>query len=189
MSLKVAVLGSTRGSNLTPLYHLLKQENIPAEIVLVLSDKADAPILERAHDLAIPTQWVSAQGLTREAYAEKLTQILNAQGVELVVLIGFMRILAANFTRMWSGKVINVHPSLLPKHAGLMDLDVHRAAIEAKEVESGCSVHLVTEEIDAGKILVQKSCPIVTAETPESLKVKVQGLESSALMEAIRLFC
>jgi len=189
MSLKVAILGSTRGSNLTPLYQLLAKEHISAEITLVLSDKETAPILERARELHIPAKWISAKGLTREEYGQVLTEVLQNEGVELIVLIGFMRILAGSFTQAWPGKIINVHPSLLPKHAGLMDLDVHRAAIEAGDAESGCSVHVVTEEVDAGKILVQKSCPIMPGETPETLKAKVQGLESSALMEAIGLFC
>ncbi len=189
MSLKIAILGSTRGSNLEPLFRQIKAAALPVEIVLVLSDKKEALILERAKNLSLTAQFLSAKDLTREAYGELLNQTLKQHQVDLVVLVGFMRILDKSFTQKWTGKVINVHPSLLPKHAGLMDLQVHAAAINAGDHESGCTVHLVEEIVDAGTVLIQKTCPITAGDTPESLKAKIQALEVPALVEAIKLFC
>ena len=189
MSIKIAVLGSTRGSNLEPLVRLIETTQLPAEIVLVVSDRENTLILPRAKNLSIPTQLMSAAGLSREAYGEKLTALFRQYRIDLIVLIGYMRILAANFTEQWSGHIINVHPSLLPKHGGLMDLEVHAAVLAAGDTESGCTVHLVDEHVDSGKILVQKSCLIAQGETCESLKAKIQALEVPALLDAIALFC
>ena len=189
MSLNLAILGSTRGSNLEPLYRLIQNNHMPVELVLVMSDKENALILEQAKRLQIATLFVSAKGMSREDFGEKLNKIFFENHIDLIVLIGFMRILAANVTQQWPGHIINVHPSLLPKHAGLMDLNVHEAVIAAGDTESGCSVHLVEEEVDAGKILVQKRCVVTPNETPQSLKAKVQSLEVPALLEAIELFC
>lgn len=187
MSIKIAVLGSTRGTNLEPLFRLLASKQIGAEIVLVVSNREDALILERAKQLGIPAQFLADAGISREAYGKKLTALLQQHHIDLIVLIGFMRILAADFTKQWAGHIINIHPSLLPKHAGLMDLQVHRAAIAAGDTASGCTVHLVDEQVDGGKILVQKSCAIAPDETDESLKAKVQVLEVPALLDAIEI--
>src|SRR3990167_9219384 len=188
MSLKIAILGSTRGSNLEPLFHLIKTKQRSAEIVLVVSDREHALILASAKQLGIPTEFLSAAGLSREAYGQNLTALFHQHHIDLIVLIGFMRLLASNFTAQWSRHVINVHPSLLPKYAGLMDLEVHAAVLAAGDTMSGCTVHFVEEKVDAGQILVQKRCSIVDGETCDSLKVKVQALEVVALLEAIELF-
>lgn len=189
MRVRIAILGSTRGSNLEPLVEHIKAAHLPVEIVLVLSDKADALILERAKSLKLPLCFLSAKGLTREEYGEHLDAALKVHQVDVVLLIGFMRILAGSFTQKWAGKILNVHPSLLPKHAGLMDLQVHAAAIDAGDSESGCTVHVVEEIVDGGKILIQKKCVLAPNETPQSLKSKVQALEVPALVEALKLFC
>jgi len=104
------------------------------------------------------------------------------------MLVGFMRIVSAEFCREWQGRIINVHPSLLPKHAGGMDLEVHRAVLEAQEEESGCTVHIVTEEVDGGPVVVQPRVKVLSGDTPESLKARVQAEEGPALLEAVRLF-
>jgi phosphoribosylglycinamide formyltransferase-1 len=187
MKTNIAILGSTRGSHLQPLFESLQQKSLQAQITLVLSDQKNAGILERAKLLNIPHEFLSAQGLSREAYGEILSALLKKHEIDLVILIGFMRILSPQFTQDFSGRAINIHPSLLPKHAGLMDLQVHTAAIEAGETQSGCTVHYVEAEVDKGKILIQKSCPISPNETPESLKIKVQALEVPALIQAIQL--
>ncbi len=186
MSLKIAVLGSTRGSNLEPLLRAIKTKELATEIRLVISDRPDALILERAKNLGLLTSVLPGKGQSREEYGIHLDAVLKQHEIDLVVLIGFMRILAAEFTDKWKGKVLNVHPSLLPKHAGLMDLQVHAAVIAAGESESGCTVHAVEAVVDGGKILVQKRCALSPSETPESLKAKVQALEVPALIEAIQ---
>jgi phosphoribosylamine--glycine ligase/phosphoribosylglycinamide formyltransferase/phosphoribosylformylglycinamidine cyclo-ligase/phosphoribosylamine--glycine ligase/phosphoribosylformylglycinamidine cyclo-ligase len=127
--------------------------------------------------------------LSREQYDAECTAVLAGAGVEYVLLVGYMRILSAEFTEYWAGRCINVHPSLLPKHAGGMDLAVHQAVIDAKETESGCTIHEVTEEVDGGPIVVQKVVKVESSDTAESLKAKVQALEGPAFIEAIQKKC
>lgn len=179
----IAILGSTRGSHLPALTANLTP--LSAKIALVVSDRQDAMILERAKTLKLPSHYLDPKGLTREAYAEKLDKILQQHRIDLVLLLGFMRILDGSLTQKWQGSILNVHPSLLPHYAGLMDLQVHRAVLAKGDTESGCTVHEVTDVVDGGKILVQKRCVISPDETPESLKAKVQRLEKEALLEAL----
>lgn len=183
--IRLGILGSTRGTNLLAIVEAIQQQTLSASIAIVISNKADALILERAKSYHLPTQWVEAKGLTREAYDEKVSALLQDQAVDLVVLIGYMRILSEPFVKQWENKIINVHPSLLPAFAGMMDVDVHRAVLQAGVKETGCTVHYVTKEVDAGPIVTQLRCPVLTDDTPESLKTRVQALEGKALIEAI----
>ena len=179
----IAILGSTRGSHLPAL--AAATTTFSAQIALVISDRQEAIILERAKTLNVPSRYLSAEGLTREAYGEKLHTILQQHRIDIIVLLGFMRILAGSLTQKWQGKLLNVHPSLLPHYAGLMDLNVHQAVLANGDDESGCTVHEVTDVVDGGKILIQKKCKVSVGETPESLKAKVQKLEKEALLEAL----
>jgi phosphoribosylglycinamide formyltransferase-1 len=183
--IRLGILGSTRGTNLQAIIEAIRAKSLPASIEIVISNKSDAYILERAASNQIPHQFVSSAGLDREAYDESISAILQQRSVDLVVLIGYMRILSAAFISQWRDKIINVHPSLLPAHAGKMDLEVHRAVLQQNEKQTGCTVHYVTEEVDAGPILIQKTCPVLSTDTPEILKARVQALEAGALMEAI----
>lgn len=185
--IRLGVLGSTRGTNLQALIDAIAAKQLQASIEMIVSNKRDAYILERAALHQLPHQFVDPKDLTREEYDARVAKLFLSHQIDLVVLIGYMRILSANFISHWQNKIINVHPSLLPAHAGLMDLDVHRAVINANEKQSGCSVHIVTETVDAGPVLLQKSCEVLEDDTPESLKVRVQELEAVALIEAIRL--
>lgn len=184
--LRLGVLGSTRGTHLTAIADAINEKQLAATIEIVYSNKPDAYILERAHALGLNAEWVDATGLTREEYDAKISALFKQHEVELIVLIGYMRILSAAFIQTWKNKIINVHPSLLPAHAGKMDLDVHRAVLVAKELESGCTVHYVTEQVDAGPIVIQKKCEVLLEDTPESLKARVQQCEAVALIEAIK---
>ncbi len=156
--LRIGVLGSTRGTALIPVMEACASGRVHAEIVAVLSNKSSAPILEKGNSLGptVVSKFVSAQGLTREQYDAECTAALLGAGVEYVILVGYMRILSKPFCDFWSGRCINVHPSLLPKHAGGMDLAVHQAVIDAGEEESGCTIHEVTEAVDGGPIVIQK---------------------------------
>ena len=116
-----------------------------------------------------------------------MTSILKKYQVELILLIGFMRILSSEFCLEWQDKILNVHPSLLPKYSGGMDLNVHEAVLANGDSETGCTIHFVTEDVDAGPILVQKRCYIEPNDTAELLKKKVQALEGIAYIEAINL--
>ena len=126
------------------------------------------------------------KGTPRAEYDAEVIKVLREAGVELVMMCGFMRIVSPEFCKDWEGRCINIHPSLLPKHAGGMDLEVHKAVVDAGETESGCTVHLVTEEVDGGPIVVQRMVKVEPGETPESLKAKVQAEEGPAFVDAIR---
>jgi formyltetrahydrofolate-dependent phosphoribosylglycinamide formyltransferase len=186
--LRLGVLGSTRGTDMQAVIDEIEAGRLNARIVLVVSNKADAGILDRARRHGIPATNVGAKGKTREVFDGEVTTLLEDAGVELVLLIGYMRIVSAAFCQRWADRCMNVHPSLLPDFAGGMDLEVHSAVIQAGKPESGCTVHFVTEEVDGGPIVVQERTPVEPGETPESLKAKVQKLEGVAFIKAIQRF-
>jgi formyltetrahydrofolate-dependent phosphoribosylglycinamide formyltransferase len=187
--LRIAILGSTRGTSLQPIIDAVENRILDnVEIALVLSNKKDSGILERASKHDIPTMFVSAKDKSREEYDNKVCNILDFHRIELVLMIGYMRIVSSSFVSRYAERILNVHPSLLPEFAGGMDLDVHSAVLAAKKKESGCTVHFVTEEVDGGPIVVQLKCTIDENETSESLKTKVQTLEGKAFLQAITMF-
>jgi phosphoribosylglycinamide formyltransferase-1 len=195
--IKLGILGSTRGTNLLAIIEAINNQSLAASIDLVISNKPNAMILERAKKHGIKTEVILPKKIdsaisqleTRNAYDEQISTLLKEHQIELVVLIGYMRILSANFVKTWKKKIINIHPSLLPDFAGKMDLAVHQAVLEAGVSETGCTVHYVTEEVDGGPILLQKRCEVVPGESAELLKSRVQALEGSALIEVIKLHC
>jgi formyltetrahydrofolate-dependent phosphoribosylglycinamide formyltransferase len=189
--LRIGVLGSTRGTALIPIIEACKDESFPAEIVAVISNSFDAPILDKGRALGptVASKCVSSKGLTRAQHDAEVTSVLIGAGVDYVLLVGYMRILSKPFCDFWKGRCINVHPSLLPKHAGGMDVQVHQAVIDAKEVESGCTIHEVTEAVDGGPILVQIKVKVESEDTAYSLKAKVQALEGPAFVESIVMYC
>eukprot|EP00523_Entomoneis_sp_CCMP467_P007158 CAMPEP_0168722662 /NCGR_PEP_ID=MMETSP0724-20121128/2713_1 /TAXON_ID=265536 /ORGANISM="Amphiprora sp., Strain CCMP467" /LENGTH=1142 /DNA_ID=CAMNT_0008769341 /DNA_START=106 /DNA_END=3534 /DNA_ORIENTATION=+ len=188
--LRIGVLGSTRGTALLPVMEACANGSINAEIVAVISNKASALILDKGRSLGktVTVKALSAKSLSREQFDAECTSVLMGAGVEFILLVGYMRILSSPFCQFWAGRCINVHPSLLPKHAGGMDLAVHQAVIDAKEAESGCTIHQVTATVDGGPVVVQKRVSVVAGETAESLKAKVQPLEGPAFVEAIEMY-
>lgn len=189
MTIKLAILGSTKGTDMQAIIEAINKNELDAKIEIVISNKPDVYILERAKNNNIPAVCLPAvKDETRESYDQKLINELSNYQIDLILLIGWMRILSELFVRKYKNKIINVHPSLLPAFAGGMDLNVHEEVIKAGVKETGCTVHFVTEEVDAGPIIVQKKCPVETADTPEILKNKVQKLEGEALVETIKLF-
>ena len=184
-AIKVAALGSTRGSSLQPVIEAIEAGQLNAEIVAVVSNRKKSGILERARTHGLPHFFISAKGKEREKFDAEVTELLEARETELVLCIGYMRFLSADFVQKWYGKVANVHPSLLPKHPGLMDLDVHQAVVDAEDAETGCTVHLIDEGVDSGPILIQKRIPVEKQDTADSLKEKVQPLEGIAFIELI----
>ncbi len=182
--IRLAILGSTNGSIVPALINQLS--NLPVEVGLIISNKSSVGLVEKAQLLSLPYLIITANKRSREAYDQVLTETLKTHQIDLILLVGFMRILSSQFVNDWHDKILNVHPSLLPKHAGLMDLAVHQAAIDAGDQMSGCSVHIVTDQVDGGEILAQKSCSITARETATSLKEKVQTLEALAMAEAVK---
>ncbi len=185
---KIAVLGSTNGTDLQAVIDAIEKKELDAEIVSVASDKKDAFILERASKHNIPTFLIDYSKSKNRADVEAtIVSEFKNKGSQLVILIGFMKILTPYFIKEFNGRIWNIHPSLLPKYAGGMNLDVHRTVLANNEKESGCTLHEVVAEVDKGRILMQKKCEIVAGETPETLKAKVQKLEQECLVEAIKM--
>ena len=129
--------------------------------------------------------FLSDNSVTREEYGNLLNKIFIDNNVDIVLLIGFMRILSKSFCKKWDNKILNVHPSLLPKYAGGINNNVHRDVLKNKDSETGCTIHYVTANVDSGPILIQKKCEVQPGDTIESLKDKVQHLEGQAFIEAL----
>ena len=181
---RTAVLISGNGSNLQAILDAAKASDYPAEITLVISNKADAFGLKRAEDAEVPTIVIPHGNYAdRESFDRMVDAALKTHAIELVVMAGFMRILSDWFVKEWQGKLINIHPSLLPKYKGL---DTHQRAIDAGDAEHGASVHWVTAELDSGEIILQGSLPIEKGDTAASLKERVHALEHQLYPAALK---
>ena len=178
---RVAVLISGRGSNMKAL---VEQAN-GYEVVLVGSNNPLAPGLAWARGKAIPTWAWDSRGVDKAKWEAALDQSLADHCIGTVALAGFMRILSPDFTRKWAGRILNIHPSLLPKYRGL---DTHKRAIEAGDAVSGCSVHLVTEELDSGDVLAQAEVPIFAGEPEALLEARVLEAEHELYPKALTDF-
>ena len=182
---RVGVLVSGRGSNLQALLDACADPAFPAEISLVISNVADAHALTRAERAGVATLVIPHQGFaSREDFDAALDAQLRRAGIDIVCLAGFMRLLSDGFVRSWAGRMINVHPSLLPSFKGLR---THARAIEAGVKLHGCTVHLVTPDLDDGPILVQAAVPVLAGDTPETLAARVLEQEHKAYPLALRL--
>ena len=155
------------------------------EVALVASNKPQAPGLEWARERGLVTWSLDSKGTEKEAYDRKLSTALDDHQVGTIALAGFMRILSPWFVEHWAGRVVNIHPSLLPKYRGL---DTHSRAIEAGDVVSGCSVHIVTEELDAGEVLGQAEVPIEPGDTPATLEQRVLAAEHRLYPQVLNQF-
>ena len=185
--IKLGVLGSTNGTDLQAILDAIDQKLIKASVSIVISNKKNAYILERAKKHGVNTQYIRHKGKSRQEFDQEVTNLLNKNEVDLILLIGFMRILSDEFCHNWRDKILNVHPSLLPKYAGGMDTNVHEEVLANGDTETGCTIHFVTEEVDGGPILVQKSCKVGPNDNIDTLKKRVQALEGQAFIEAINL--
>ncbi len=180
-------MGSTKGTDLQAILDSIQAEQLNAVVSVVLSNRKNAFILERAKNYSVPTFFISHQGKRRKEFDAEMTLVLKNHNVDLVLLIGFMRILSDDFCEEWRDRILNVHPSLLPKYSGGMDINVHEAVLKNNDKETGCTIHFVTDEVDGGPILIQKKCDVEPNDTAQSLKAKVQDLEGNAFLEAIKL--
>ncbi len=185
MKKRVAILISGRGSNMRALIEAAKDEDYPAEIVLVLSNVADAGGLDFARQNKIATAVIEHRKFpSREIFDDAMDVALKAAGTEIVALAGFMRLLSPRFVESWRGRMINIHPSLLPAYKGL---HTHRRAIEAGEKFAGCTVHFVTPELDDGPTILQAKVPVLPADTEDTLAARVLEQEHKIYPQALRL--
>jgi len=184
---RIVVLISGNGSNLQSIIDEVHNQPFPARIVAVISNKSEAFGLERAKKQGIESICIPHGDFkTRQEFDKTLQENIASFNPDLIVLAGFMRILSTSFIRFFKNKIINIHPSLLPKYPGL---DTHRRALEAKDKEHGCSIHLVTEELDAGPIIAQSKLTITMNETERNLKSKVQTLEHQLYPNIVKKIC
>jgi len=171
---RVAVLISGRGSNMAALLYASRRADCPYEIVLVASNVPDAPGLALAAAEGIATFALSHRGFDRAAFDNRIDDELARAGAGHVALAGYMRLLSPGFVERWAGRMINIHPSLLPAHKGL---HVHEAVLAAEETVTGCTVHLVTPELDDGPVLGQMRVAVLPGDTPNSLAERVNFAE------------
>jgi phosphoribosylglycinamide formyltransferase-1 len=185
MKKRVAILISGRGSNMTALIEAAKAKDYPAEIALVVSNRPDAAGLDRARSCGIPTAVIdhTTFGGDRETFEQALDRELREQRIDLVCLAGFMRLLTPWFVNRWSGRMLNIHPSLLPQFKGLY---THRRALEAGVKRHGATVHFVVPEMDAGPIVIQDSVAVHDNDTEETLAARVLELEHQIYPRALR---
>lgn len=184
--LPVVVLISGRGSNLQAIIDSVAANELPVEIRAVISNRPDATGLQRAADAGIKTECIDHTNFdSRDAFDEKLKTCIDKYQPALVVLAGFMRILSSRFVQHYQGRLLNIHPALLPEFPGL---DTHQRALDAGHKEHGASVHFVTEETDGGPVVLQASIPVKDSDTAESLAQRVLEQEHHILPLAIRWF-
>ncbi len=188
--LPIAVLVSGEGTTLDGLAEQVIGGHLPARIVLVVSDRAHAPAIERARRRGLPTLVLPSRGEAPERWSHRLSEELDAKGVELVVLAGFLTILPATWVDRWQGRAINLHPSLLPRHGGpgLYGERVHRAVLAAGDRDTGATVHLVTRDVDRGPTIAQERIPVLPGDTAASLRERLHPLEVALLAATVRRF-
>jgi phosphoribosylglycinamide formyltransferase-1 len=183
--LRVVILISGRGSNMRAIAEHAQHGTLPIDIVGVVSDKPDAGGLTAAAALNIPTRVISPRDFSdRESFDVALADLIGSFDPQLIVLAGFMRILTASFIGRFHDRILNIHPSLLPKHRGL---HTHRRCLEEHDSHHGCSVHYVTAELDGGPVIIQASVPVLPGDTESTLSARVQQQEHRIYPEAIDL--
>ncbi len=190
--LHIAVFASGKGSNFKAILEAIEKREIPgAEIVLVLSNNADAGALSIAREHSIPTvQITSRQFAGEDAYSKSLLEVLNRHRVNFIVLAGYMKIVPPAVIRAFRNRIVNIHPALLPAYGGkgMYGIHVHEAVLKNKAAVSGATVHLVDEEYDHGPIVLQEIVPVTENDTPESLAARVLELEHRLYPRAVALF-
>ncbi len=181
--LRIVVLISGSGSNLQAIIDRIHNTEVPARIVAVISNKQDAYGLKRAEQAGIPARLLSHRDYpSREAYDAALQELIDDYQPGLVVLAGFMRILTDDFVNHYQGRMLNIHPSLLPRYRGL---NTHQRVLDAGDTEHGCSVHYVTPELDGGPVVLQATVPVQAEDTPESLAQRVHQEEHKIYPQVI----
>jgi phosphoribosylglycinamide formyltransferase-1 len=180
---RLGILISGRGSNFEAIAHSIGRGKLDAEIAVLISNRANAPGIEIAREHGIPLRVIPSAGVEREIYDNLLIDELRTHQVDLVCLAGFMRMLSTGFVRAFPGRVLNIHPSLLPAFAGL---DAQRQALEYGAKITGCTVHFVDEFLDSGPIVLQSAVPVLDQDTVESLSARILSQEHIIYPKAIQ---
>ena len=187
--LKISVLASKKGIDLQAVIEAIQKGELDAEISVVISDKKDAYVLERAKNYNIPSIYLNTECTTREYFDKKIANVIEEYGgTDLILLIGYMRILGPQFVQKYKNKIMNIHPSLLPLFAGKMDTEIYKVVLESGIKVTGCTLHFVDEGTDTGPIILQKAVPVETHETLEALEEKLNIAEQEIILKGIRLF-
>ncbi|MCA9482617.1 MAG: phosphoribosylglycinamide formyltransferase [Nitrospina sp.] len=182
---RLGVLVSGRGTNLQSILDAIGKGEVPAEVGVIISNKETAPALERGRQHGVESIFLNPKDFaSREAYDRELVTLLNARDIDLVCLAGYMKILTAGFIRAFAGKIINIHPSLLPAFPGL---DVQQKALDHGVKFAGCTVHFVEEEVDTGPIVLQAVVPVQDGDTTETLSARILEQEHQIYPRAIQL--
>lgn len=187
---KIAVLASTRGTDLQAIIDEIKAGALDVELSVVISNKKDCYALQRAREHGYEAVFIDPKDKSREAFDLEIAKILEEKQVDLIVLVGYMRILSPAFVQKFKNRVINVHPALIPAFCGpdFFGSNVHQAVLDSGVEITGCTIHIVDEGCDTGPILLQKTVAVTPDDTPDSLKQKVQALEKKWYPEVIRWF-
>lgn len=184
---RIAVFVSGSGSNLQSILDAIDTGELNAEVSAVISDNPRAKALRRAESKNIPT-FIIEKEKDRNAFGNKALELIGSE-LDLIVLAGFLSILSGNILKVYKNKIINIHPSLIPKYCGkgMYGIKVHEAVLKGKEEISGCTVHFVNEIVDGGDIILQKTVPVKASDTPESLQQRVLIEEHKALVQVIAM--
>ncbi|CAM9126368.1 unnamed protein product [Chrysoparadoxa australica] len=183
-AVRVAVLASGRGTSAKPILAAIRRGELEAELCLVVSNRPNSGAITWAQEEGLPHKVAAQKGARRRDAA--IDRYLLEAGAEVLLLVGYNRVLSPRLVAQWAGRCFNVHPSLLPKFKGMFDMEVHRAVLASGAKETGCTVHLVTDDVDAGPAVHVATCEVLPDDTPEVLRTRVQKLEGSALQHTIR---
>lgn len=187
--ISIAVFASTNGTDLQAIIDEIKASKLPeADLKFILSNKENCYALQRAKDQGFKTVFVDPKGKTREEFDEECVKYLKENNIDLILLIGYMRLISKDLVNKYKNKIINIHPSLLPAFAGGMDKNVHQKILDYGAKVSGCTLHFIDEGADTGPIILQSPVIIKEGETVDSLKEKVQEEEKKLFIKAIKLF-
>ncbi len=186
--LRIGILASTKGTDMHAIIEAIGSKKLNAVISVVISNKKDAIALEGARKHKIKAAFIDSKDKTRKQFDQETSKELEKNKVELILLIGYMRFLSPWFVTKYKNRIMNIHPSLLPKYAGGMDKDVHAEVLKNKGKETGATLHFVDEGADTGPIIMQKKVKIEKNDTIDSLKEKVQKAEQEIIVKAIGLF-
>ena len=186
--LRLGILSSTKATDMKAIIEAIEHKRLDAKLAVLISDRKNTECLENAQKHNIPSFFIDPTEKEREAFDKEVAETLDQHSVDLVVMLGYMRIVSGWFVNRYKHKIMNIHPSLLPAFAGGMDRNVHQQVLDSGVKVTGCTLHFVEESVDGGPIIMQKTVDIEPNENVDSLKAKVQRAEQEIIVRAIKLF-